>query len=153
MNEEWESLSGYKIKHPKFWTDLAFKIFANGMCKPNKGDLGVIVVVLYLLYCEVILQKADKEYLTFGFFYENWLVFFKSPVKTDSKQTTLTTTITITVPGEKISFIQISRLNVYSPNQDLSAPYFLEYFCMSGTASSLYSAYPVYDLTASIHST
>ena len=53
MTSEW-NLAEYRGKCPTFWTCKAKELYSSGLCRPEKGDFGEVMVALYLLFC------ADK---------------------------------------------------------------------------------------------
>ena len=38
-------------KSKKDWAEILTNIFATGLVSPDKGDFGVVVVALYMLFC------------------------------------------------------------------------------------------------------
>jgi hypothetical protein len=151
MDGDWQS-NEVKGQLPYFWTKKAFDLFASGMCRPNKGDLGEIAVALYLLFCgDIIRKETDAKYYTFGVPFSSWLDKLRDPsddeIETNAEDTVEPhpKRLKHSYSG-KVSFIQFRRLHLRLPLASLLTQEFLKDLYLSGTARFLYSACPVFDL-------
>jgi hypothetical protein len=96
----------YNGKDRKFWSRKAMECFANGLCVPEKGDLGEIMVALYMLFCgDMLRMKGSKTLQTFSISLKEWCTLMKQPhldvnnLKCDADPT----------PKMEVSFIQVCR--------------------------------------------
>jgi hypothetical protein len=163
----------YKGREPTFWAEAAFDLFTNGLCRPNKGDLGEIAVALYFLFCADAIRceqrvKKHDDYRTFGVSFQEW---FKSlsqePPKPNETAVSERRSKRVIERNEKkrkagadargttevvgkVSFMQFQRLYLRLPFSVMLTPAFLKDLYLSGTACFLYSAAPVFDFVASI---
>jgi hypothetical protein len=60
MDEDW-SLSTIRGQSKKFWVETMSKIFTQGLCLPNQGNLGELGGALYLLFCGDLLRKNGQN--------------------------------------------------------------------------------------------
>jgi AAA domain len=142
-------LGGYKAKDPSFWTEKAMEIFSSGLCKPNKGDLGEIGAALYLLFCGDSMRfRLNPKLTTFAVPFEEWLNVLKDPSLVSNPSFTMASGRNV----DMISFVQIRRLHLRMPLEELITQDFLRHLYVSGTACYLYEACPVFDIIASIRS-
>jgi hypothetical protein len=73
MDENFE-IGPFKGKDPKWWVDKMAEIFSQGLCSPEKGDVGEVMVAFYLLLSGDILRQsnsADRE--TFSVSLVDWI--------------------------------------------------------------------------------
>ena len=60
MTSGWR-LAEYRGKCPTFWTSKAKELYSSGLCRPEKGDFGQVMVALYLLFCaDKVRAQADS---------------------------------------------------------------------------------------------
>jgi hypothetical protein len=50
----------FKGKTPKWWVDKMAQIFSQGLCSPEKGDVGEVMVAFYLLLSGDILRQSNS---------------------------------------------------------------------------------------------
>ena len=60
MTSEWK-LAEYRGQCPTFWTCKAKELYSSGLCRPEKGDFGQVMVALYVLFCaDKLRAQADS---------------------------------------------------------------------------------------------
>jgi hypothetical protein len=172
MDSNWTS-GEYNGQDPKFWAEAAFDMFANGLCRPNKGDLGEIAVALYFLFTADSIRGKQRlmkhdDYRTFGIPFPEWFkALSQEPTKPNEaargerrskriaelhakqRQAEADARGKTEIDGQ-VSFMQFQRLYLRLPFSVMLTPAFLKDLYLSGTACFLYSAAPVFDFVASI---
>jgi hypothetical protein len=87
MNEDWALTNGDdgdKItgKGKFFWSTQAMKLLSSGLCLPEKGNAGEIMVALYMLFCgDVLRRNVDNSMRTFSVPLSAWYSMMKKPPK------------------------------------------------------------------------
>jgi hypothetical protein len=144
----------YIGQSPSFWTEKALEIFGNGICRPNKGDLGEVAAAMYLLFCgDLIRKRIDPMYTTFSISFADWLSVLKDPKsKSKALQDQQTTYVHTAGATDEVSFVQFRRLHFRLPLVKLLTQVFLKHLSLSGTACYLYEENNTFDLVASIQS-
>lgn len=72
MVPKWQIQDARKTKtyvgmNQAFWSQKAMEFFSEGLCIPEKGDIGEIMTALYMLFCGDILRaKKDRFLRTFS---------------------------------------------------------------------------------------
>jgi hypothetical protein len=153
------------------------QIYTRGLCQPEKGDFGEVMVALYFLLCGDILRKFRNthtiEYETFSVSLHDWLFLLQSggrigglqsgSKKEESHEQEQSTRVT---RGNKaaqsgdhvcqlatVSFIQVCHNYLRSCGPDwegIEDESFLEYLYESGTAFYVFPGCNTIDLVAPI---
>ncbi|MEL7196635.1 MAG: hypothetical protein AAFO96_29720, partial [Bacteroidota bacterium] len=80
MDQKWSMHTGnnrkVKGKDKKFWVKAASTLFKEGICTPEKGNVGEVFVALYFLFCADMLRTDD--YNTFSVDLLSWWELLKS---------------------------------------------------------------------------
>jgi len=62
-----------------WWLCQMKKIFSQGICRPEKGDFGEVMVALYFLFCADMLRRQHNDrYHTFSVSLEDWIEILTS---------------------------------------------------------------------------
>jgi hypothetical protein len=95
-------------KDRKFWSRKVMECFANRLCIPEKGNIGEIMVALYMLFCgDVLRMKSDKTLRSFSVSLEEWYNIMKQPhLDVNDVKCDVGTTGTSKM---EVSFIQVCR--------------------------------------------
>ena len=79
MDEDWSmSIFDGEPNHvkgqcKKWWASKTKELYSKGLCSPEKGDLGEIMVALYCLMCgDILRKKVDSTYQTFSVDLDAW---------------------------------------------------------------------------------
>ena len=174
MDKEWKMNQGAELhitgKSKKWWASKVKEIYSQGLCKPEKGDLGEVMVALYFLFCaDLLRQQADRDYKTFSVPLSKWVElllgdsvdFFSTDDDVQEPQSKLPKS---EVKGEKkgtegaaklISFgaIQVCRnyLRAYDKSwKCLCDEAFLENMYKSGIGFYVFAGCPLIDLVFSL---
>lgn len=75
MDEDWQmETANVRGKSKRWWSEKVSEVFSNGICTPEKGDVGEIMAALYLLFSADILRKQlDGDYKTFSVPVASWM--------------------------------------------------------------------------------
>jgi hypothetical protein len=78
MDENWEVASKSKRltihgNTKKWWIDRVKEVYLQGLCTPEKGDPGEVMVALYFLFCADLLRQQDAKYETFSVPLSDWV--------------------------------------------------------------------------------
>eukprot|EP00980_Cylindrotheca_fusiformis_P005700 scaffold1190_cov69-Cylindrotheca_fusiformis.AAC.7 len=75
MDQDWDPSKTKAAGMPKdWWVKKAKILFSEGLCVPEKGDCGEVMVALYFLFCADEERKAMKDdYRTFSVRLDSWL--------------------------------------------------------------------------------
>jgi hypothetical protein len=133
-----------KGMEPAYWTDTAMKLFASGLCLPERGNAGEVMVALYMLFCGDVLRKEADIYMrTFSVPLTSWFdqLISKDILQHSDKENSI-------VPQMHVSFIQVCRNYVRGNSWNCQAS--LEYMFHSAVASYTYPDCPAIDMVGSI---
>jgi hypothetical protein len=173
MDENWSMNQGAELriagKSKKWWTGKVKEIYSQGLCKPEKGDLGEVMVALYFLFCaDLLRQQADPDYKTFSVPLSKWVDLLGAKGDTismdDNVQEPQSKLPKSEVKGKKegtegatklISFgaIQVCRnyLRAYDKSwKRLGGEAFLENMYKSGIGFYVFAGCPLIDLVFSL---
>jgi len=143
-------------KNPVWWVEKMEEVYSRGLCRPEKGDIGEVMVALYLLFCGDVLRRMDKTYETFSVPLGDWIDLLLSggslssgkPAAGPRSSSRLKQHLNATV-----SFVQVCRnyLRSYGPSwKAFKDQVFLEHLYKSGTAFYAFSGCSIIDLVAPI---
>jgi Uncharacterized conserved protein (DUF2075) len=163
MDEGWKFAcknSSFEMQGKKktWWTNWVKKLYSHGLCRPEKGDFGEVMVALYFLFCGDECRRANgnEEYTTFSVPLGDWIESLlldpsTSTVQPQPPKTAIETSI-------DVSFIQVCRNPLRHFGNSLTDPTgswedfadeeFLGHLYASGTAFYLYPGCPLIDLAA-----
>jgi len=80
MIEECKLVKDRVGRDPAFWMNKATEMFSNSVCRPTKGDLGVVAGALYLLFCgDKIRYGLDRQLKHFTVPLDKWISSLMSP--------------------------------------------------------------------------
>ena len=148
---EWKGT--IKGEKKQWWSGKMKEIFSTGLVSPSKGDLGEVVVALYMLFCGDVLRKEisnrmtrrDKDkmaYTQFSVSLDSWLDLLCSGGKViESKR--------VAACSLSVGFIQVCRNNLrpYSNSwESLKDQAFLEHIFQSGIAFYVFDGCPLIDM-------
>jgi hypothetical protein len=111
MVPEWQLMNinqyeSYSGKDRSFWSRKAMECFAKKLCIPEKGNIGEIMVALYMLFCgDVLRMEGDRTLRTFSVLLEEWYKIMKRP-HLDVNQVKCVVRSTSKM---EVSFIQVCR--------------------------------------------
>jgi len=60
MDEDFKMDGNLEGAEKKWWVSQAKNLYSNGLCTPEKGDFGEVMVALYFLMCADVLRKKDN---------------------------------------------------------------------------------------------
>ncbi|CAJ1928170.1 unnamed protein product [Cylindrotheca closterium] len=73
MDSEW-ALGDIKGRPSSWWLWQMKEIFSQGLCRPEQGDFGEVMVALYFLVCADVLRRQDNHnHTTFSVSLEDWI--------------------------------------------------------------------------------
>jgi hypothetical protein len=169
MDEDWkmdiaDKEEKVKGKSKSWWSEKVSEVFSKGLCTPDKGDVGEIMVALYFLFCaDILRKKVDHEYKTFSVSLECWICLLKKdssqrsalPVKDESKQDSQKET---QISKEKITFnaIQVCHnyLRPYKNSwEELKDELFLERLYEAGVGCYVFAGCEMIDLVFALKKT
>jgi hypothetical protein len=134
----------YRGKDPTYWTAKAKELITCGLCVPQKGDVGEIAGVLYLLFCgDTVRFEKDNEMKTFRISFSSWMAKVLDPSYPFHENKTMDDTI-------QASFIQVCTNHLRHPFCFLKNQQILEEWYNAGVAFYAYSQAVAYDLIAPI---
>jgi hypothetical protein len=153
MDDTWKIKNDGKSingKPKNFWVQKMVEIFSTGLCRPSRGDVGELVVALYLLFCGDVLRSCVKDtnnesqYKSFSVSLQHWLKLLVSNNHADQDMQSVDAASTI-------SFIQVCRNYLRFPLIDLMKNQsFLKYLYMSHCAHYVFPGCKTVDMIASI---
>jgi hypothetical protein len=157
MDGEWKfksksdsfTMSG---KPKTWWVEKVKFLYSSGLCRPEKGDFGEVMVALYFLFCGDECRrgclKDNKDYKKFSIQLHIWIA---SLLQHPSEPQQKTPKISPSANHVEISFIQVcgNPLRHYRKSwKDFADEKFLSYMYASGTAFYMYPGCPLIDLGA-----
>lgn len=155
MDDKWE-LSRVKGQAKTWWVEKIVRLYSRGLCRPEKGDMGEVMVALYFLFCGDLLRaKNSKHYKTLEVQLGPWINLLITGGERCSCTAAKEDDHVKDSDGDrvKISFIQVCRnyLRCYESSwKDFSDQKFLKHMYASGTAFYLFAGCPLIDMAAAM---
>ena len=135
-------------KSPAFWMDQASTNFSQGLCRPQKGDLGEVAAAFYLLFCgDRLRHKRDTKLETFSVPLAQWVSLLLDPAS-EPNVAVSDSMSDVTYLGPSVSFIQVCRSYLRLPLADLVP--LLSSWYKAGRALYQFPSCPAYDIIAPI---
>ena len=138
-----------KGESKKWWTQKLQEIFSSGIVSPDKGNLGEVVVALYMLFCGDLLRKetdkvkkSEQRYTQFSVSMDNWLQLMVSGGDLPPERESMECSVSV-------GFIQVCRnpLRSYVHSwHSLTDECFLKFIYESGIAFYTCNNCPLIDL-------
>ena len=141
-------------KGPKWWSEKARGLFSDGLCRPDKGDLGEIAAALLMIYCgDEIRAKNDDSLKRFSIPFRDWIWRMENNTIEDVEKKGDDTT----PEGNKkedviaeINFIQVCRNYLRDHGRYLRDQNLLKLMYKSGQASYMYGGCTAFNILAPI---
>ena len=146
-----------------FWSEKAMELFKSGLCMPEKGNPGEIMVALYLLFCgDLLRSKKDSALRDYSVSLDEWFSLLKKGASVPANSTVgavgdisaagasdgATGSAVTKNPNADVNFIQVCRN--YFRGSSWCTRKGLEWMYKSATASYVYPDCPAIDLVAAI---
>ncbi len=125
------------------------EFFGNGLCIPEKGDIGEIMVALYMLFCgDALRMNVDKKLRKYSVSLEHWYKIMKQPdlINKEYQNNTGSTSLKM-----EVSFIQICRN--YFRDHGWNSSESLEWMYNAAVGTYMYPNCPAIDIISAIRVT
>jgi hypothetical protein len=154
MDENWR-LESLKGKDKKWWCAAFNTLYSTGLCVPDKGDMGEVLTVLYLLFCTDECRQSihdNKDYKKFSVPLEDWI----DSLISEDADATIEKQSSFDSPGKPksepskifVNFIQVCRDYIRAPWMGFANQVYLKNQYDSGTAFYTYPRCELIDFWA-----
>lgn len=172
MDEGWylfdKSINAtFKGQSKEWWTGK-LNILYSGLCRPDKEDIGEVMVALYMMFCgDECRRRVDQTYMSFSILLSDWIDSLLTPEQSEDNDDQMSAPTSCTSKLDQkddvqhhptsrrgkveVSFIQVCRnsLRHYDYTwEDFSDQLFLKHLYEAGTAFYTFPRCQMIDLAA-----